>query len=418
MALVFADCLLIANCLLLIMKTPAAILVDLAAPLPIVDLDVPPLKPGQVLVEIAFSGVCHTQLGEVRGLRGPDPFLPHCLGHEASGWVRELVAGRDAGRRWPGCDSFLDQRGRGERARHNLFLAGQERQCRRGDHFLSFQRGQRKSPHAACRRIFRCARRPCWVVPCRPAIGAVLNTAGARPGQSLAVFGVGGVGCCAVAGAFLSGCHPIIAVDVNPWKLELARQFGASHTVLAEDETVVDKVMQIAQGQLDFAVEVSGRPSVMRQALRAVRPQGGIAVVVGNARHGEKLEIDPRWLNNGKQLRGSWGGDNLPERDFPRYQRLVTAGPIAARSAAGQVVSAGADQSSFTGSGARHRSPAAPGYVSLSFKCSVFSELKLKTEHFISYGSNVGGGNTGIVWACTGKSGMVKSTNLAVPGVI
>ena len=66
----------------------------------------------------------------------------------------------------------------------------------------------------------------------------------------------------------------------------------------------------------------------MQQALCAVRAQGGIAVVVGNARHGDKLEIDPRWLNNGKQLRGTWGGDNVPERDFPRYQRLVSAGRL------------------------------------------------------------------------------------------
>ena len=72
------------------MKTQAAILVELARPLELVDLEIPPLKPGQVLVEIAYSGVCHTQVMEARGLRGPDRFVPHCLGHEGSGVVREI----------------------------------------------------------------------------------------------------------------------------------------------------------------------------------------------------------------------------------------------------------------------------------------------------------------------------------------
>jgi S-(hydroxymethyl)glutathione dehydrogenase/alcohol dehydrogenase len=72
------------------MKTMAAILVELGKPLELVDLEIPVLKPGQVLVEIVFSGVCHTQVMEARGLRGPDRFLPHCLGHEGSGIVREL----------------------------------------------------------------------------------------------------------------------------------------------------------------------------------------------------------------------------------------------------------------------------------------------------------------------------------------
>ena len=75
------------------MKTLAAVLVELGRPLELLELEIPPLKPGQVLVEVAYSGVCHTQLGEARGHRGEDRFLPHCLGHEASGFVRELGPG-------------------------------------------------------------------------------------------------------------------------------------------------------------------------------------------------------------------------------------------------------------------------------------------------------------------------------------
>jgi S-(hydroxymethyl)glutathione dehydrogenase/alcohol dehydrogenase len=309
------------------MKTAAAILVETGQPLQLVDLEIPSLQSGQVLVEIAFSGVCHTQLGEVRGQRGPDNFLPHCLGHEASGWVREVSAGVSRVR--PG-DAVMLSWIKGPGANVPGTVYGWQGKKVNAGGVTTFSKYAVVSENrvTALPAEFPLREAALLGCPVPTGIGAVLNTAGARPGQSLAVFGVGGVGCCAVAGAFLAGCQPIIAVDINPFKLELARQFGASVTIQAGDKDLVDKVMQAAGKQLDFAIEVSGRPSVMQQALQAVRSQGGIAVIVGNARYGEKLEIDPRWLNDGKQLRGTWGGDNLPERDFPRYQKLVQAGRL------------------------------------------------------------------------------------------
>lgn len=109
------------------------------------------------------------------------------------------------------------------------------------------------------------------------------------------------------------------------WK---SRAMGATDTLLATEADLVRRVIAAAGGSLDIAIEVTGRPSVMRQALEAVRSQGGIAVVVGNAKHGEMLELNPRLLNDGKQLRGTWGGDNEPDRDFPRYCRLIQAGKL------------------------------------------------------------------------------------------
>jgi S-(hydroxymethyl)glutathione dehydrogenase/alcohol dehydrogenase len=159
-------------------------------------------------------------------------------------------------------------------------------------------------------------------------VGAVLNTAQPQPGQSVAVFGVGGVGLCAVAAAALAGCLPVVAIDVNPDKLALAQQLGATHTILAGNADAVEQVRQVCPGGVDCAIEASGIPAVMRQALACVRPQGGTAVVVGNARHGQTLEIDPRELNQGKRLLGTWGGDNTPDRDFPRYCKLIAAGRL------------------------------------------------------------------------------------------
>jgi S-(hydroxymethyl)glutathione dehydrogenase/alcohol dehydrogenase len=83
--------------------------------------------------------------------------------------------------------------------------------------------------------------------------------------------------------------------------------------------------MRLCPGGVDFAVEATGRPPVMQQALASVRTQGGTAVIVGNARFGERLELDPQQLNQGKRLLGTWGGDNWPDRDYPRYGKLLAA---------------------------------------------------------------------------------------------
>ena len=84
-------------------------------------------------------------------------------------------------------------------------------------------------------------------------------------------------------------------------------------------------IRAICPDGLDISIEATGKPVVMQQALAVVRPRGGVAVIIGNARHGATLAIDPRQLNQGKQLRGSWGGDCVPDRDFPRYCRLLAA---------------------------------------------------------------------------------------------
>jgi S-(hydroxymethyl)glutathione dehydrogenase/alcohol dehydrogenase len=159
-------------------------------------------------------------------------------------------------------------------------------------------------------------------------VGAVFNTAQPRPGQSIAIFGTGGVGLCAVMGAAIAGCTPIIAVDVQEAKLRLAEHLGATHRILAVGRDPVEEINRICPGGLDFAIEASGRPAVMLQALQSVRNQGGVAVVVGNARYGERVELDPTQLNQGKRLLGTWGGDNWPDRDYMGYCRLLRAGKL------------------------------------------------------------------------------------------
>ena len=309
------------------MRTRAAILVELGQPLELVDLDIPALLPGQVLVQLAYSGVCHTQISETRGDRGPDRFLPHCLGHEGSGVVREVGAGvtrikpgdrvvlswiKGLGGDVPG--SKYSWNGRAVNAggitTFSEYSVISENRLTILDAALPFD--------AAA--LLGCA------VP--TGLGTVFNTAQVRPGQSVAVFGTGGIGLWAVAGAALSGASPVIAVDLLPEKLELARALGATHTVCAANEPVVEAVLKHCPGGVDVAIEASGRPAVMQQAVESLRSQGGIAVIAGNAKFSETWPLDPRQLNQGKRILGTWGGDNLPERDFPRYQRLIRNGRL------------------------------------------------------------------------------------------
>lgn len=309
------------------MKTTAAILVETGKPLVLGELEIPILKPGQVLVEIAYSGVCHTQVLECRGYRGEDRFLPHCLGHEGSGTV--LDVGPGVVKVKPGDKTILSWiKGSGGDVPGTIYQ-WEGRNVNSGaittfgyQAVISENRLTVIPEHFPMKEaaLLGCA------VP--TGVGSVFNTAQPRPGQSIAIFGTGGVGLCAMMAGVISGCTPIIAVDINPDKLKLAQQIGATHCINPLEVDAVAEISRICPGGVDFAIEASGRPSVMLQALAGVRQQGGVAVVVGNARHGEKIELDPKQLNLGKKLLGTWGGDNWPDRDYPRYCKLLTSGKL------------------------------------------------------------------------------------------
>jgi S-(hydroxymethyl)glutathione dehydrogenase/alcohol dehydrogenase len=309
------------------MKTEAAVLVELGQPLVMAELEVPALRPGQVLVEVVASGVCHTQILEARGYRGEDRFLPHCLGHE--GMARVLEVGEGVHKVAPGDQVILSWiKGSGHNVPGSVYGWG-ERQVNAGA-VTTFMRHAVVSENRVTAVPEGLDRADAALLGCAAAtgLGAVLNTAAARAGDSLVVFGTGGIGSCAVAAAAAAGCAPIIGVDVMASKLKLARQMGATHTVDGAATDPVARVFEICPGGADHAIEASGRPEAMAQALRSVRPQGGAAVVIGNARFGEMLTIDPQQLNQGKQLKGTWGGDSAPDSDFRRYAALLAAGRL------------------------------------------------------------------------------------------
>lgn len=305
--------------------TQAAVLVNPKEPLQLIRLVVPELFRGQVLVKIRYSGICHTQLSECRGDRGEDHFLPHCLGHEGSGIV--VARGEGVSKVNVGDHVILSWiRGSGLNGGPSRYLC--ENQVVNSGPITTFSQYAVISEdrvtsipmsfsllHAA---LIGCA------IP--TGYGAVVNVAEPKPGMSIGIYGCGGIGLCALIAAKISGCYPIIAIDINEEKLAVAKGQGADYIINPAKIDPVISISQISPEGLDYCIEATGIPSVMEQALLSVRNQGGVATIIGNARFGDRLSIDPRQLNQGKQLRGTWGGDIVPDRDFPRIIRLINAG--------------------------------------------------------------------------------------------
>ena len=312
------------------MKTEAALLVQTGAPLVLAELEIPPLRPGQVLVEIAFSGACGTQVMEWRGDKGEDKWLPHCLGHEGTGVV--LEAGGAVTKVKPGDKVVLSWiKGSGVEAGGAVYQ-WDGRKVNAGG-VTTFQRHAVVSENRLTLLPATLAMDVAVLLGCAAptGMGAVYNVLKAQPGDAVAVFGTGGIGLNAVMAAALVGAMPVIGIDPNPTRRALAKIYGATHVIDPSEADVLDEIRKIVPQGVDLAVEASGVPDAMAQAVNATRPQGGRAVVIGNARHGAALTLDPAVFNQGKSLLGTWGGDSVPDRDYGRFARLLGSGRFPVR---------------------------------------------------------------------------------------
>lgn len=306
------------------MKTLAALLVETGRPLELAEIGIPALKVGQVLVEIAYSGACGTQVMEWRGDKGEDKWLPHCLGHEGTGTV--LETGPAVTRVKPGDRVVLSWiRGAGVEAGGCVY-DWEGRKVNAGG-VTTFQKHAVVSENRLTPLPEGLPMDLAVLLGCAAptGMGAVINVLRLRPGETVAVFGSGGIGLNAVLAAASSGAAVVIAVDPSPKRRALARCQGATHEIDPADSDVLAAIRRIVPAGVDCAVEASGLPEVMEMAVNATRPQGGRAVVIGNARHGARLTLDPAVFNQGKSLLGTWGGDSVPERDYPRLGRLIAA---------------------------------------------------------------------------------------------
>ncbi len=305
------------------MKTKAAVLEAINKPLSILELEIPALQEGQVLVEIHYSGVCHSQLNEIRGRKGEDRYLPHTLGHEGSGIVLEVGPGVTKVKAGdPVVLSWI--KGLGLDAKGPLYRCG-DRVINSGpiatfmEHAVIAE--NRLIPIPASMPLREAALLGCAIPT---GAGVVFNQMKIQPHQSLAIFGFGGVGTSALLAAKVLQAHPIIIVDANSDKLAFAKELGATEAVHIDNL----HTCPLLTSGVDFALECAGQVRAMQAAFRSVRPQGGICIVAGNPPKGELLAIDPFDLILGKQLHGTWGGASVIDEDISRYTRYYNDGTM------------------------------------------------------------------------------------------
>jgi S-(hydroxymethyl)glutathione dehydrogenase/alcohol dehydrogenase len=309
-------------------KTEAAVLYKLNKPLRIVTLTIPDLKPGQVLVDVAYAGVCHTQLLEARGKRGQDRFLPHALGHEGSGTVLEVGTGVTKVK--PDDRVVMTWiKGNGADV-HATVYQGPDGPVNSGA-IGCFMRQtvtceNRLVPIADAMPLREAAPLGCAIPT---GSGIVLNTVNLQEGSSIAVFGAGGIGLSAILAADLKKAKMIIAVDVFDHKLEQAKSLGATHIINARNQDPLAAIMELTGKKgVDYAIESAGKRETMEQAFKSVRDGGGICVLAGNLPFGEKISIDPMDLIRGKRIVGTWGGETQPDRDIPMYAEFYLSGQL------------------------------------------------------------------------------------------
>jgi S-(hydroxymethyl)glutathione dehydrogenase/alcohol dehydrogenase len=309
-------------------KNRAAVLTELSAPLELLELEVPEPKFGQVLVQIAYSGLCHTQLHEIRGKKGPDRFLPHTLGHEGSGvvvatgpGVNKVKAGDHVVLTWIK-GSGAEVPSAHYQSANGIVNSGAISTL---INFAIVSENRlvpiRKDMPLRAAALLGCA---------FPTGGGIINnTAKLQSGQTVAIFGVGGIGLSSVIAAIGVGASQVIAVDVHQHKLNQAIALGATHGVLASEVDPVATIHEITAGQgVDVAVEAAGRSMTIEAAFLSVRLRGGLCVVAGNVPDGDRISIDPFDLIKGRRIVGSWGGETDPDRDIPRYVNQYMKGGL------------------------------------------------------------------------------------------
>jgi S-(hydroxymethyl)glutathione dehydrogenase/alcohol dehydrogenase len=304
----------------------AAILVEQRKPLVIDEVELPnSLDVGQVLIKIHFSGICGSQLGEIDGAKGEDKFLPHLLGHEASATVVDIGSGVKhvkAGDRvvahW--------RKGLGiEGAPPNYSWRGKKLNAgwiaTFNEYAIVAENRVTKIPSTSdleVAALFGCA--------VTTGFGVVENNAKIRLGESVVVYGAGGVGLNIVQAASMVGGYPVIAVDVFENRLSLAKQLGATHLINSKTSDAKQEIKNIIGSRgLDVFIDNTGQPEIIELGYELTQAQGRV-VLVGVPKKGNNINIYSLPLHFGKIITGSHGGEAVPNNDIPRYQNLFDAG--------------------------------------------------------------------------------------------
>lgn len=304
------------------MKIKAAILHEQNKPLIIDEIELNnKLYAGQVLVKVHTSGICGSQIGEITGAKGTDKFLPHLMGHEGCATVLDIG---------PGVKSVKEgdlvvlhwREGKGIQSdvpsylwRGSKLNAGWVTTF--NSHAVISENRCTKIPSKTNKNIaalFGCA--------ITTGFGVIENNAKLKMGESVMIFGSGGIGLNMVQAAKLSSASTIIAVDIFDNRLEMAKQLGATHTVNSSRSDYKEKINQIINNNnLDIFIDNTGIPEIIEYGYKISSANARI-VLVGVPRKGNKINIFSLPLHFGKTIVGSHGGETDPSKDISRYLKI------------------------------------------------------------------------------------------------
>jgi S-(hydroxymethyl)glutathione dehydrogenase / alcohol dehydrogenase len=305
----------------------AAVLWECGQPLSIEsEVEIPELMSGQVLVKMAYSGVCRSQLMEVEGERGEDKYLPHLLGHEGCGkvvhtavdvtkvsadewvilgWIKGEGLNAD-GAKYKLGDKIINSGGVTTFSTYTIVSENR---------IVPLPKGLPRDISV----LFGCA------LP--TGAGIVLNQIKPKKNSSIAFIGLGGIGLSGLMATKAFECKNIIAVDVSDEKLKLAKEFGATHIINASTSNVLKEINNITGGMgVDYSVDAGGKIKTIELAFEAVKKNGGLSIFASHPEAEKKISIDPFDLISGKNIKGSWGGASRPDKDIPLLAGLYKKG--------------------------------------------------------------------------------------------
>ncbi|OGI78953.1 hypothetical protein A3F19_02835 [Candidatus Nomurabacteria bacterium RIFCSPHIGHO2_12_FULL_37_29] len=287
------------------MKTRAAVLRSINSPLSIEELEIPSLGHGQVLVKILASGLCHSQLNEIKGRKGRE-YIPHLLGHEAAGIVVNIGEGVKKAKQ-NDYVAITWIKGRGIEADPIKFKKDQD--LINAGSAATFTEYAIVSENRVVLISEKIKPAVTALLGCAVLTGAgIAKNLNIQKGDAVAIFGIGGIGSSALLKAKSMGAK-VTAIDIVDWKIKWAQKECGVEAVIPSE---------INSRKFDFVIECSGSKEAMEMAFESAKDQGTV-VLAGNLPPGGKISISPFDLIKGKKLLGSWGGGSSPDKDIPEY---------------------------------------------------------------------------------------------------
>ncbi len=290
--------------------------------LSIKNLEVPELEYGQILIKVMFSGVCRSQLMEIYGLRGSDPWLPHLLGHEGSGiviktgpGVTKVKVGDEVILTWIESEG-IDAKGAiyksegtkinsGKITTFSNYTIASENRVILKPKYLSFEEAV----------LFGCA--------LATGAGIVQNELDINKNSTVLIIGLGGIGLSALMMLQSMKTKKIIVVDNSESKLALAKKWGVKCVLNAKDDNINEIIEKQTPDGIDFCIESAGKVETIELGFSLIKKNGGHLIFASHPPENDKISLNPHELISGKKISGSWGGSTKPDRDIPIMSEIL-----------------------------------------------------------------------------------------------